>query len=58
MPVSATWSDSATWAGVVTFALVEPVRGLLSRLNRNISVRIRDTIVFTTVREIVPSLTA
>ena len=43
---------------MVTVAPVEPVRGSLNRLNLNISVRMRYTIVFSTDLAIVPLRTA
>jgi hypothetical protein len=58
VPDSATWVASATCAGVVTVADVDPVRGWLNSLNRNISVSTRCTIVFSTLFGIVPFCTA
>ena len=49
---------TATCAGVVTVAEVVPVRGWLNRLNRNISVKTRCTIVFSTLTGMVPFCTA
>ena len=58
VPASATWSASAWCAGVVTVLPGAPVRGSLNRLNRNISVSTRYTIVFSALTGIVPLLTA
>ena len=58
VPASATDVASATCAGVVTVADVDPVRGRLNSLNRNISVSTRCTIVFSTLFGIVPFCTA
>ena len=54
VPDSATWVVSATCAGVVTVADGVPVRGRLNRPNWNISVRMRCTMVFSTLFAIVP----
>ena len=45
---------TATCAGVVTVSVGVPVRGWLNRLNRNISVKTRCTIVFSTLIGMVP----
>ena len=58
VPASATWVATATCAGVVTVSVGEPVRGWLNRLNRNISVRIGCTIVFSALFGIVPFSTS
>ncbi len=54
VPASATAVDTSWCAGVVTTLLVVPVGGLLNRLNRNISRRIRLTMSFSTDTGIVP----
>ena len=58
VPASATRVPVAWCAGVVTVENGFPVGGLSNSPNRNISVSIRCTIVFSTDREIVPLLTA
>ena len=58
VPSCATSADTAWWAGVVTVELVVPVGGLLKSLNRNISVRIRDTIWFSVAVLTSPACTA
>ena len=54
VPASATLVVTATCAGVVTVSVGVPVRGWLNRLNRNISVKTRCTIVFSTLTGMVP----
>ena len=54
VPASATSVASATCAGVVTVSVGEPVRGWLNRLNRNIWMKTRCTIVFSTLIGMVP----
>ncbi len=54
MPVSATDVATATSAGVVTVAEVEPVLGWLNRLYWNIWVKMRWTMVFSALRGMVP----
>jgi hypothetical protein len=58
VPASATWPASATCAGVVTGAEVEPVLGWLKRWYWNIAVRIRCTMVFSALFGMVPFSTA
>ena len=58
VPASATAAEVAWWAGVVTVALVVPVGGLLNSLNRNSSVRMRDTMPFSVAMLTWPACTA
>jgi hypothetical protein len=58
VPSSATCSETAWWATVVTTALVVPVGGWLTMPKRNISVAIRPTMSSTTGLGIVPFCTA
>ena len=58
VPASATAAEVAWCAGVVTVALVVPVGGLLNSLNRNSSVRMRDTMPFSVAMLTWPACTA
>ncbi len=58
VPASATSRPVCACAGVVTVSVSDPVGGLANRLNRNISVRIRDTMPFSTDSGTCPACTA
>src|ERR1700722_10981286 len=58
VPASDTDVTRATWPGVVTVAVGEPVRGWLNSLYWNITVSTRCTIVFSTLLAMVPFCTS